>query len=119
MGAFFDTCDIDKKMKTLITIINLKGKRRSSFLDQNSEIIVIDANQIIKVRLPHNRYIILFEDKNKYTVWQLPSSIDYIRFSEKSILPETTGIIQDSVSFNQVSKTMLKNELRTFIESEI
>ena len=120
MVAFFNTFDkIEDKSKYLITIKNLNGKKRSNYLTQNSNIEVIDANNILQRRLPHNRYIILAESKEKYTVWQLPSSIDYIIFKDNEIEAETIGEIKDSISFNQVKKEMLKKELRTFIENKL
>jgi len=120
MVAFFNTFDkVEEKRKFLITIKNLKGKKRDSYLFQNSKIEVVDANNILHSKLPHNRYIVLAENKEKYTVWQLPSSIDYIKFQNNEIEPKTIGKIKDSISFNQVEKEMLKPELRTFIESKI
>ena len=120
MFAFFNAFDkVEDKSKYLITIKNLNGKRRSNYLTQNSKIEVIDANNILHSKLPHNRYIILAESKEKYTVWQLPSSIDYIKFQDNEIEAETIGEIKDSISFNQVKKEMLKQQLRTFIENKI
>jgi hypothetical protein len=120
MTAFFNTFDrIEDKSKYLITIKNLNGKKRSNYLTQDSKIEVIDANNIFHSKLPHNRYIILAENKEKYTVWQLPSSIDYIKFQDNEIEPETIGEIKDSISFNQVNKEMLKQQLRTFIENKL
>ncbi len=118
--AFFNTFDkIEDKSKYLITIKNLKGKKRNNYLSQNSEIELIDTNNIFQRKLPHNRYIVLAESKEKYTVWQLPSSIDYIKFQDNEIEPETIGEIKDSISFNQVKKEMLKQQLRTFIENKL
>ena len=120
MIAFYNSFyNIENKSKYLITIKNLNGKKRSNYLTQNSNIEVIDANNILLRSLPHNRYIILAESNEKYTVWQLPSSIDYITFKDNEIEPETIGKIKDSISFNQVKKEMLKKELRTFIENKL
>jgi hypothetical protein len=120
MFAFFNTFDrVEDKCKYLITIKNLNGKKRNNYLSQNSKIELIDTNNVFQRKLPHNRYIILAENKEKYTVWQLPSSIDYIKFNDNEIEPETIGEIKDSISFNQVKKEMLKQELRTFIESKL
>lgn len=118
--AFFNAFkNIEGKKKYLITIENLNGKQRSNYLAQNSNIEVIDANTILGKKLPHNRYIILAENKKNYTVWQLPSSIDYIKFQDNEIEAETKGEIKDSISFNQVKKEMLKQQLRTFIENKL
>ena len=120
MVAFISAFDkVEEKRKILITIKNLNGKKRSNYLSENSEIKVIDANNVLYTKLPHNRYIILAENKEKYTVWQLPSSIDYIKFQNNEIKPKTIGEIKDSISFNQVKKEMLKPQLRTFIENKL
>ncbi len=97
----------------------MNGKKRNNYLFQNSKIKVIDVNDIFQRKLPHNRYIVLAESKEKYTVWQLPSSIDYIKFQDNEIEHETIGEIKDSISFNQVKKEMLKKQLRTFIEKKL
>ena len=95
---------------------NLKGKKRADLL--NSNIKTIDINSIVK-KAPHNRYIVLAEDKDNYTLWQLPSSIDYIHFDENKVNSSTIGVIGDSTSFSKVEKEMLKKEVRTYIEKNI
>lgn len=118
--AFLNSFNIEDNNKYLISILNLKDqKKRNQYLAQNSSIQVIDANNVFQNKLAHNRYIIIAESKEKYTVWQLPSSIDYIKFIDKDVEPKTVGVIKDSISFNQVEKEMLKEELRTFIENKL
>jgi len=108
MKAFFDCFDC--QFKILITE-NLQ--QRSDFLQKNApQIKQHYVNQIfINSKSQHNRYIILFENKQKYTIWQLPTSIDFFDLKNDKI--------KDSVSYNKVKIEMLKPELRTFIESKI
>lgn len=118
LNAFFESFEEieDLHNSTLITVKNLKGKKRSDLV--NSNIKIIDINSIVK-KAPHNRYIVLAEDKDNYTLWQLPSSIDYIHFNENNVNSFTTGVIRDSISFSKVEKEMLKKEVRIHIENNI
>ena len=118
LNAFFESFEEIEVLKnsTLITVKNLKGKKRADLL--NSNIKTIDINSIVK-KAPHNRYIVLAEDKDNYTLWQLPSSIDYIHFDENKVNSSTIGVIGDSTSFSKVEKEMLKKEVRTYIEKNI
>ncbi len=121
MVAFFEAFS-NVKNKFLITNTKLEKRKRSNYLkNNNTGIVEIDLNDVFgkKNKQQHNRYIILAESKNKYTVWQLPSSIDYIKFEDNDVNPETFGVIKDSISFNQVKKEMLKQELRNFTESKL
>lgn len=118
LNAFFESFEELKEIQnsTLITVVNLKGKKRADLL--NSNIKTIDINSIVK-KAPHNRYIVLAEDKDNYTLWQLPSSIDYIHFNENKVNSSTAGVIGDSTSFSKVEKEMLKKEVRIYIEKNI
>lgn len=118
LNAFFESFEELEEIQnsTLITVKNLKGKKRADLL--NSNIKTIDINSIVK-KAPHNRYIVLAEDKDNYTLWQLPSSIDYIHFNENKVNSSTIGVIGDSTSFSKVEKEMLKKEVRTYIEKNI
>jgi len=116
MKAFFDCFECPTKF-----LITGNKQNRSDFLQKNaSEINQYFLNQVFTNSKPqHNRYIILCENKQKYTVWQMPSSIDFIQFTDKFIKPNSVGSIKDSSSYNRVKIEMLKPELRTFVESKI
>ena len=114
MKAFFDAFDC--KVKILIT---QKGKTRDKYLQENvPEIITKDVKVVfLKDKPQHNRYIILSESNKKYTIWQLPSSIDFIKFYQtEDVTSSSKGRIVDSMSYHQVAKEMLKPDLITFIE---
>ncbi|WCC45664.1 hypothetical protein PJW08_06395 [Tenacibaculum finnmarkense] len=89
LNAFFDVFKGIEK-KHLITVTNLKGKKRANILANN--IKIADINNIVK-KAPHNRYIILAENKTNYTLWQLPSSIDYIKFNSSQVEPTTSELL--------------------------
>jgi hypothetical protein len=116
MKAFFDCFGCHTKI-----LITDNSQTRSNFLQKNeSDIKQHFINQVFSKDKPqHNRYVVLCENKQKYTVWQIPSSIDFIQFTDKFIKPNSIGAIKDSSSYNRVKIEMLKPELRTFIESKI
>jgi hypothetical protein len=116
MKAFFDCFDCQTKI-----LITDNSQTRSEFLQKNaSEIKQHFINQVFaNSKSQHNRYVVLCENKQKYSVWQMPASIDFIQFTDKFIKPNSVGSIKDSSSYNRVKIEMLKPELRTFIESKI
>jgi len=118
--AFFNAFEnVEDKRKFLITITHFKGKKRSNIINKNTNINVIDVKNIFQGKTQHNRYIILAKNKEKYTVWELPASFDFIEFDENEVTFSTKGKIIDSITFNQVEKKILKPELRNYIENKL
>ncbi len=122
MSAFFDSFENTDKKYLITNTKSDNRNNRNTYIKNNAKSIQeIEISNVFSngQKAQHNRYIIIAENKEKYTVWQLPSSIDYIRFVEREIEPNTKGTIKDSISFNQVDKKMLKPQLRTFIENKL
>ena len=68
----------------------------------------------------HDRYIIFAENKNKYSIWRLSNSIDYIKFQpHPDITPDTLGKMNDNIVFLKVEKELMKTDFITFIENKL
>jgi hypothetical protein len=116
--ALFDS--FNRSVARLIT--DTKANKRSSYMaTQRQDITQTDITDIFKVSKPmHDRYIIAInKDQSEWNVWTLTHSIDFIRFTETKITPDTTGTIYDSTTFTRVGADILNQELRDFIASEI
>ena len=117
MKAFFDCFD-DCQLKSLITDVSLQ---KNNFLKDNAPSIkqysLMEAFGPEKPQ--HDRYLILCENKKNWTVWQMPSSIDFIKFNETIIKPDSNGTLIDSFSYTNVRKEMLKTQFINFIEAII
>jgi hypothetical protein len=117
MKAFFDCFD-DCLSKLLITG---DYKDRDDYLNKNAPSIQqYFLKQVFgSEKAQHNRYLILCENKNNYTVWQMPASIDFISFGGQSVKSDTVGTLKDSFSYTKVEKNMLKQTFINFIETKI
>jgi hypothetical protein len=117
MIAFFDAWQNNAE-KILITNMFPKEQTREQLIRQNEHINEVDLTDIFSNRKTlHDRYIIVYNHYNEYSVFKLSNSIDYIKFNTNNITAETIGILNESISFNRVEKKMLKKEMVNFIET--
>ncbi len=118
MLAFFEAMEAERNY--LIT--DTQQSPREDLIRNSGIVEEIDLRQVFKKIKPHhNRYIILAKDKEEYTIWQLPNSIDYIRFEEvDSISPDAVGTLKgEGISFIQEERRILNPVFIKFIEEKL
>ena len=113
-AALMDTIDASKKI--IITDMSPQ-KQKSDFISSNrKDLRIRDLKSGIFARAPlHNRYLIVVSP-NGTKFWDIGNLLDFIRFQENDVTPDTQGKIIQPVTFALIPT--LDKELLNFVNKE-
>lgn len=108
---------VNAQRRTVIT--DLKHENSSDYLRKyKPQINLIDLQGVFRSKPPHDRYIIVGNNK-KIGVWTVSNSIDYIRFDAGEIDGDSKGTITQSVVFTPVESEMVGKDLLNLLKNDL
>lgn len=107
------------KCPTPVVITDLKHENSDDYIKRNhAHIELKDLRSIFKSKPPHDRYIIVRNNKG-VRIWNISNSIDYIRFDEEEIDCDSKGSIAHSVVFTPIGEEMVEKDLLNILQDEM
>ena len=115
-AALMDSIDASKKI--IITDMSPQNQKSDFISNKRKDLRIRDMkNGIFAQKPPHDRYLIV-ASPNGTKFWVISNSLDFIRFNENDVTPDTQGKIEivQSVTFTPI--TILDKELLNFVNKE-
>lgn len=113
-AAFMDAIDASKKI--IITDMSPQNQKSDFICNKRKDLIIRDMKSgIFAQKPPHDRYLIVAQP-NGTKIWVISNSLDFIRFNEDDVTPDTQGKIVQSVTFTPI--TILDKELLNFVNKD-
>lgn len=113
-AALMDSIDASKKI--IITDMSPQNQKSDFISSNRKDLRIRDLKSGIFARAPlHNRYLIVVSP-NGTKFWDIGNSLDFIRFQENDVTPDTQGKIIQPVTFALIPT--LDKELLNFVNKE-
>ena len=113
-AAFMDAIDASKKI--IITDMSPQNQKSDFINTKRKDLKIRDLKSgIFAQKPPHDRYLVV-SSPNGTKIWVISNSLDFIRFNENDVTPDTHGKIVQYVTFTPI--TILDKELLNFVNKE-
>lgn len=115
-AALMDSIDASKKI--IITDMSPQNQKSDFIITKRKDLRLRDLKSGIFAQKPaHDRYLIIVSPKGT-KIWVVTNSLDFIRFQENNVTPNTQSKVVESVTFTPLPISVLDKELLNFVNKE-
>ncbi len=115
-AALLDSIEASKKI--IITDMSQHNQKSDFISTKRIDLRIRDLKTGIFAQKPaHDRYLIVASPK-RIKIWVMTNSLDFIRFKENDVTPNTKGKIVQSATFTPLSDSTMDKELLNFVNNE-
>lgn len=115
-AALMDAIDASKKI--IITDMSPQNQKSDFIITKRKDLRLIDLKSgIFAQKTAHDRYLVVVSP-NGTKIWVTTNSLDFIRFQENEVTPDTQGKVVQPVTFTPLSISVLDKELLNFVNKE-
>lgn len=115
-AALMDSIDASKKI--IITDMSPQNQKSDFIITKRKGLKIRDLKSGIFAQKPaHDRYLVVVSP-NGTKIWVVTNSLDFIRFQENNVTPNTQGKVVESVTFTPLPFSVLDKELLNFVNKE-